>query len=349
MASININSKGPKINLPSDFKLHDIDERLGAPRRGRDSEPDPPLGVLENFTGNFAGKGFNLIFRPNSRAPSTTVFDNPVPDPQPPAVPNESVLQLSLTTENLAFSPPIGNTPNRGLQEQNDIFLNGVPYVQSVSDVTNKETGKGDAPPQAIHFEPGLWMHVPATADNPVLPESLNRMASIPHGTTINAQCPMPTSSIAGPPVFATAIVTPTIHGGTPRRFAAQTAADINTPRLPQDLTKFIAEGTITQEILDDPNKILQHDNEGKSITNTIVFTVSTSPDPAVFFGGGTDNIAFLEGGSTGGTQTGPNANATQMDATFWISTVQQELVVPAFKPGDVSENCPRCVSFLTS
>jgi hypothetical protein len=123
------------------------------------------------------------------------------------------------------------------------------------------------------------------------------------------------------------------IPGGNPIRFRAQTADLTNTPRLPQDLTKFIEQGTITQAILDNPNTILQNDNVGKNITSTIVFTVATTPDAPVF-GGGTDNIAFNQGDSA---IQRPNANASKMSATFWISTVQQELVVPPFKPGDVS------------
>ena len=38
-----------------------------------------------------------------------------------------------------------------------------------------------------IHFEPGIWIHVPATTV-PQLGETVTRMASIPHGTTIEAQ-----------------------------------------------------------------------------------------------------------------------------------------------------------------
>ena len=148
--------------------------------------PSAPLGVLSNFTGEFAGTGFNTIFRPNSAPPTTTNFPNPV-NPPPPNPPSENVLELNLTTETLTFSPALGNVPNRGLEAQNDIFLNRVPYVQAINDVTNPATGGRDGTPTGIHFEPGLWMHVPATTTNPVLGESLLRMASIPHGTTINA------------------------------------------------------------------------------------------------------------------------------------------------------------------
>jgi hypothetical protein len=87
--------------------------------------------------------------------------------------------------ETLSFSSSLGNVPNRGLEDQNDSFVNGVPYVQAIKDVTDTDTGKSDGRPTGIHFEPGLWMRIPATTTRPVLANSLVRMASIPHGTTV--------------------------------------------------------------------------------------------------------------------------------------------------------------------
>lgn len=324
------------ITLPSDFKIHEVDGKL---EQKRDLPTATSLGVLANFTGNFAGTGFNLIFRPNSGPPTTTTFPNPV-KPLPPNPPSENVLELNLTTETLSFSSSLGSVPNRGLETQNDIFLNGVPYVQAISDVTNPATGKADGTPSGIHFEPGLWMHVPATTTDPVLGESLVRMASIPHGTTINAQCLAPTTSIAGPPNIPAVDITPFVIGAsTLIKFASQTASNTDTPRLPQDLTKFITAGTITQAILTDPNTVLRNANVGKTITKTIFFTVSTTP-AAPELGGGTANIAFLQGTSAG-PNVGPNASAVKMTATFWIETVQHKIVVPIFKPGQPPLNIP--------
>jgi len=76
---------------------------------------------------------------------------------------------------------------------------------------------------------------------------------------------------------------------------------------------------------------VLRNANEGKTITKTIFFTVSTTPT-APELGGGTANIAFLQGSSPG-----PNASAVQMTATFWIETVQHKIEVPIFKPGQPS------------
>jgi hypothetical protein len=314
------------ISLPTGFRIDEI-----RPVPGGAPAPLPPLGVLANFTGEFAGTGFNTIFRPNSAAPTTTTFPKAV-TPTPPTPPSENVLELNLTTETLTFSSQLGNVPNRGLEAQNDIFLNGVPYVQAISDVTNPATGKADGKATAIHFEPGLWMAIPATKTIPVLDASLVRMASIPHGTTINAQTLAPTGFISGPPTIPAVSITPFVIGDPTKLipFASQTADNNDTPRIPQDLTKFIAAGTITQDILTDPNTVLREAIAGQTITKTIVFTVSTAPK-APEFGGGTDNIAFLEGDAK---VTTPNAFAVQMQATFWIETVEHKIVIPPFKPG---------------
>ena len=322
----------PTIVLPTSFRYDEVkhvpkDEAKAAP-----ATPPAPLGILSHFQGEFVGRGFNLIFRPNSAPPGNTTFPTPLPPPPVPNPPNENVLELNLTTETLSFSNSLGNVPNRGLEEQHDIFLNGVPYVQAINDVTNPATGKADGPPTGIHFEPGLWMHVPATRNVPELAESLVRMASIPHGTTINAQALAPTASIKGPPDIRPVDITPFVIGQPANkiRFASQTAASTNTPRLPQDLSKFIAAGTITQAILDDPNTILRQAIAGQTIVETVVFTVATSP-AVPEFGGGTDNIAFLEGNAA---ITKPNADAVSMTATFWIETVEHELRIPPFKVG---------------
>jgi hypothetical protein len=322
----------PTIVLPTSFRFDEVRPLRPLEPKLVSPTPTPPLGVLSNFHGDFAGRGFNTIFRPNSGPPNGTTFTNPIPAPPIPTPPNENVLELNLTTETLSFSNALGNVPNRGLETQNDIFLNGVPYVQAINDVTNPATGKADGPPTGIHFEPGLWMHIPATETVPVIAESLARMASIPHGTTINAQGLAPVGSIKGPPTIPPVDITPFLIGppGTKIRFASQTAASTNTPRIPQDLSKFIAAGTITQAILDDPNTILRQAIAGQNIVETFVFTVSTSP-AAPEFGGGTDNIAFLEGDAA---VTKPNAFAARMTATFWVETVEHQLHIPFFEAG---------------
>ncbi|KAK3680611.1 hypothetical protein LTR37_021137 [Vermiconidia calcicola] len=150
-----------------------------------------PLGPLQFFKGSFAGTGMNLIWRPTN---DKTKIKPPFVPPTPafPKPPNDAILEINLVEETMSFADPLGNVPNRGAVTQKDIHLNGVGYVQSVNDVTNTGTEKADGPPAPIHFEPGVWMHVPAATD-PARPATLTRMASIPQGTTINAQCLAPT------------------------------------------------------------------------------------------------------------------------------------------------------------
>ena len=179
-----------------------------------------------------------------------------------------------------------------------------MPYLQTINDITIHGESVG------IHVEPGIWIHVPATTVPP-LGESITRMASIPHGTTIEAQGTF--LSVAGPPTIAPVDITPFVTGSNPPKkvtFASQTASNPNTPRIPQDLGPFIARGTITQAMLDDPNSLLRSHISKQKITNTTAIIISTGPPPppqVLPFGGGTDNIAFLLGQAAA---TAPNAQA---------------------------------------
>jgi hypothetical protein len=327
----------PHVVLPPDFHFQEVDSKYtsGSERRRKKAAD---LGVLSSFPGVWHGIGFNQIFRPNSGATPTKL---PIPvDPPPPAFPNDSVLELNLTRETLSFSAPLGDIPNRGFSGQGDIFLNGVTYVQSVDDIANPETGKRDGDPINIHIENGMWMHVPATDVDPKLPASVSRMGTIPHGTSINAQGIQLQDPFPGPPKIAAAPITPFFIGQPTnlQPFPAQTATATGTARLPQDLTKFIAEGTITQEILDDVNVILRDAIKDQKITETITIIISTTPPDIPLEDDGTSNIAFLTGTkpAPGDATTAavPNANALHMDAIFWIETVEYEIEVPCWKPG---------------
>jgi len=308
------------INLASDFIFGELraEHKLVAT-----PTPPPSLGPLAAFVGDFAGHGFNTIFRPDSTA-SPTPLPNPVPPPPPP---RDNILELNLTAETLSFSKSLGSVPNRGSGAQADAFLNGVPYVQSISDITIHGEKVG------IHFEPGIWIHVPATTIPP-LGETVSRMASIPHGTTIDAQG-LVNPATPGPPTIAPVDITPIINAtGKPFKFPSQTAANPNTLRIPQDLGPFIASGTITQAMLDDPNSLLRAHISKQTILSTTTLFISTAPPPPVgLFGGGTDNIAFLLG-QPAVPPPAPNAQTTKMTAVFWIETVQEIITVPPLKKG---------------
>jgi hypothetical protein len=309
------------ISLPKGFRFGQLSDL--APKSTGTATPTPSLGPLAAFTGDWAGNGFNTIFRPDS-----TVTRTPLPNPVPSPPPRDNILELNLTSESLSFSPSLGSVPNRATATQEDIFLNGVPYLQTVDDITVHGESVG------IHVEPGMWIHVPATRVPP-LGGSVTRMACIPHGTTIEAQGTF--LSFAGPPMIAPVDITPFVTGSNPPnniRFASQIASNPNTPRIPQDLGSFITRGTITQAMLDDPNSLLRSHISQQNITGTTTIIISTGPPPPpqlLPFGGGVNNIAFLLGRAAA---TAPNAQALQMFAIFWIETVEEVIEVPPFKVG---------------
>jgi len=323
----------------ADFSIHEVVERGIAVAAVLPAAVPLPanLGPLSAFAGAFTGQGFNTIFRPDSAKTPT-----PMPGPINTTDPADNVLELNLTDETLSFSNNLGSIPNRGSGNQADVFLNGVPYLQTINDVT---TGTA----VGIHFEPGLWLAVPATT-NPSEPVTVARMASIPHGTTIVAQG-IALPPINGKPTIAALDITPFVGGnpGNKKTFQNQTAANKTTRRIPQDLTALIASGRITQPILDDPATILRDQIAHQTITQTIVIVISTKPGAPLpggplppgnnpsspSFGGGTSDIAFLLGQANppaGGANS--NANAFQMDAVFWIETVIYDVQVPPLPPG---------------
>jgi hypothetical protein len=299
--------------------------------RGFVNPVDPTQGIV------FAGVGFNTIFRPQSPKTPTKL---PVPVPG-----SDNVLELNLTAETLSFAAPLGSVPNRGSLTQGDIFLNAVPYVQSITDVTT-------LPAQGIHFEPGMWLAVPPTTQPNVAQTIYTRMASIPHGVTINAQG-ISLGRTNGKVDFSkiTVNINPFAIGGAQqpsapgtRAFPSQTVTNKDTARIPQDLTSFMAAGTITQAMLDNPNVVLANEIASQTMQSFVTLVVTTDaagklptpppnpPAPPVTsppgFGGGTDEIAFLLGDNNTPPHQ-PNANAFKMTAVFWIETVLQSIVVP--------------------
>ena len=317
--------------------------------------PEAAPFPLAQFQGAYAGNGFNMIFRPRP-AKDKTEF------PTPPAKgdPTDNILELNLTTEQLTFGGTIGEIPNRGLifNGQPDIFLAGLPYLQTVQDVTNIDTGKGDSPsPTGIHFEPGMWLSVPECISNPKNGASVVRMASIPHGTTINAQGLAPQQvtttrlgGAPGPPTLDILDTTPFQLGNfnkkvNPNPFRSMTAENADTPRIPQNLQNFINSGTITTAIIRNPNLVLQNVINDQTIIENISFEVTTGPSTGPFSaklnGGGTTNISFLAGTQSPITTASPvignmpNAHADFMTSKFWIETVAYQVVVPRLTTTD--------------
>jgi hypothetical protein len=348
-----VDPKSLNVPEPETQKLLSLFPHLGSllatttPLSGQTDVVSEPLGDLVGFVNPvdptqglvFAGTGFNTIFRPQSPNSPTQL---PVPVPG-----SDNILELNLTSETLSFAAPLGSVPNRGSGAQVDIFLNAVPYVQSISDVTT-------LPATGIHFEPGMWLAVPPTTVPPVTQTIYTRMASIPHGVTINAQG-ISLGRTAGKVPFAniTVNINPFPIGGAQNPpsqpfFPSQTVTNQNTARIPQNLTPFAT--TITQAMLDNPNVVLANEIASQNMQSFVTLIITTDaagllptpppnpttpPKPPVTsppgFGGGTDEIAFLLGDNNTPPQK-PNANAFKMTAVFWIETVLASIVVPPCK-----------------
>jgi hypothetical protein len=158
------------------------------------------LGPLAFLAGSWRGPGFNAIWRPdNSKPPENSMI--------------KRFLELNLTHDSFDFQIIPGVVPNRGFDEQRDLHLYGLHYLQRVSDADPspgphvKPPGYSTTAKQALHIEPGLFMRVPAseqpsTGDAPIVnKDAIVRMASIPHGVTVLMQGPNPGNKpVAGKP-----------------------------------------------------------------------------------------------------------------------------------------------------
>jgi hypothetical protein len=273
------------VDLATDFAftpLPAVENAVQAPF----PEVASPFGPLAGLVGKWSGKGFNMIWRP----------DNGTQD---------HFLELNVTSEQLEFSPISGSIPNRGLL-QPDINMFGLTYLQQISDANLKA---------GLHIEPGLWLVVPKTSD-PAEGPTVARLASIPHGTTIVAQGTA-TTAAAPPTIPGTSIRPFTI--GQPLSLFDFPEETLTTP------SSFRTSGAgltgVTQEMVSNPNSVLQAAIAGQHITETTTLHVNTNDAPIL--GGGTANTAFLKGG--GG---GPNAVSASVNATFWLETIQGNPVI---------------------
>ena len=272
------------MNILAEFQLTSVSGRIAQ------LAPDP-FSPIDQLVGTWKGRGFNQIWRPFHGT-------------------QDRFLELNETTETLQFDLIPGDIPNRGLL-QADMNLHGIRYLQQVQDAhvlgpNGKLAG--------IHIEPGLWLTVPDTT-NPQNPKTVARLANIPHGTSLVAQG----SALAvlnGAPNFAPASITPfTIAPPhTPINFPETNLGvptQFRTP--PADIPN------VTQAMVNNPNVVLAQGAAGKNITSTTTLKISTVPLNPPATGGGTSNIAFLQG-----TAGGPNALAAEMDAIFWIETIKE-------------------------
>ena len=217
-------------------------------------------------------------------------------DPTPPSTgPKAFRLKLNSTVEILEFDPIGGAVPNRGSTGQDDISIFGLRYLQRIADsVTN----------EAMHIEPGFWLNVPATTVPPG-GATVVRQGSIPHGTSVLAVgTALPVAG--GPrigPVDSTPVKNP--PDGTP--LGPGYLAPFTNPPLPPGFKPPFVKNL---------NLALEEAILGQNITNTEVLIISTAAPP--------NGPATQKGGTVNMPFDIPNADATKMDAIFWIETVQQ-------------------------
>jgi hypothetical protein len=252
--------------------------------------PPDPLGPLAQLPGTWTGHGFNTIWRPHH-----------------PFQQQDRFLELNLTTETIVFSKINGPIPNRGLAMP-DINMHGITYMQQISDST---TGKG------LHIEPGIWAAVPPTTD-PSEPATVVRMASIPHGTVILAQGTTQFLQ-GGPPNIPNNNILPFGIGGSllPNSDFNSVSQTFSELILSQNTQFRLTSPGITQAMVTNPNSVLQAAIQGKPMKNRTFIRITTKHNPTK--GGGTANTAFL---SNSANPSGGNANAVEVDATFWIETL---------------------------
>src|ERR1700683_2363481 len=245
------------------------------------------LGLLHNLPGHWVGKGFNMIARPARQG----VQANPV-----------FFRELNGTTETLEFTTTGGDIPNRGETEPTAL-LHGVHYLQTVADCEDNSF---------IHKEPGLWIHVPPTAEN--TSETYVRYATIPHGNSLAAQSTFFTTVATGPDIqpvnslpFPQTDPIPPLNDVTHATITSPNYIGpyLNTP-LPVDC---MPKGLDAAKTIKDPTEVLRAQITKQTILETVVIAISTTP----LLGGGIVNIPFLT----------KNANTAQMDAIFWIEKVQ--------------------------
>ena len=149
----------------------------------------------------------------------------------------------------------------------------------------------------ALHLEPGLWLNVPATTA-PQEPPTVVRLATIPHGDSVLAQGQAFT--VPGAPQINSVSPIPTGPGVDRPGYL--------DPYLTAPLPPGVPAGA-----KQNPNVVLTQAIQDQKIVNTVVLQVSTTTQ------GGIVNIPFVV----------VNANATKMNATFWVETVQPPTGAP--------------------
>jgi hypothetical protein len=332
-------------------------QKIGAPRYGLDPITlAVDLGPLANLAGTWKGSGFSQMWRPDNTDPASN---------NPSAI--RRFLQLNQTRETLTFTTIPNAIPNRGVGDQPDITIYGLHYLQSINDGDPKKFPNHG---EALHIEPGLFLNVPGSgkkadgtpvADGNVMPATIVRLGTVPHGVSVLMQGLAPsTIPVAGPPTipdiypipelpaFATdpppmnagrgiqpanlgpyTMANPTFHAVPEVVLSADVAGSQSNG--PYDATTGV-DPALFQRAVDNPNQLLRDAIAGQDVLGHITLDLTSefatdslnSANTANSIG----NIPFLGIPQLVG-DTGPHAVASNnalvksARATFWIEFVR--------------------------
>lgn len=278
---------------------------LTATPEAASTEPDGSSGLLDILDGTWKtkNKGWNLIALPFKDGP----FDYR--------------LLMNQYGETLEFSHTDKGVPNRGIDPDGDGMtdqvLDAIGYKQLIDQVAADDSPSSKLRArdgEGLHHEPGLFLHLlnhqshstmgKVKSQGPKL--EVARLGTIPHGDTVLALGTV--EVIDGPPVIPDLNALP-----------LKTTTDINGKYLApykhfEDNPFF---GTVPKSLPNFPgffssnaNAILQFSNPGSQVKKTTILHFDTK-----FATGGIVNIPFIT----------KQADATEMQSTFWIMEVESD------------------------
>ncbi len=260
---------------------------------------DEDLGPLKLLPGTWKntdalrGRGWNMIALPFASGEG----------------PLDYRLLMNQYNEELKFTLVDKGVPNRGVdRDQNpstntDQLVVTLDYEQMIKQIAagdKPESNLEGGPDLAIHHEPGLFLNMTNFKTNDI---DIARLATVPHGDA--ALAIGQSQIIDGPPVIPAADGLP-LNGPT---------SDINHPYLSP--YKHFADNPFKGEITDpnfpgfnpvNPNGLLQF--LPQNVSRTTVLHLDTTLELA-----GIRNIPFIN----------RQANAAEMQSTFWIMEMQDD------------------------
>lgn len=207
-------------------------------------------------------------------------------------------LLMNQYRETLKFTVVDKGIPNRGVSGtggEEDQIIVGLDYLQEVEQIAagdDPHSGLAGDVGQAIHKEPGLFLHMTNHATDDL---DIARLANVPHGDSILALGRYK-EHVAGAPQI------PKISGlpiGGP--------TDLSSPYL-QPYKEF--HDKPFENLFDPtiPNDLLRRANQGQNIVRHTMLDFDSK-----LLTGGIANIPFIV----------KQANANEMTSTFWISEIE--------------------------